>query len=340
MERDVSQVLIARPEDEGTARMAAEVREGLTSTPPWLPCKYFYDDRGSHLFDRITELPEYYQTRTEERLLETIADEVIGAIKPSELCEIGSGVGRKIRLLLDSMSRRRGADQALRCALFDINESFLKASVEELSRAYPEVRVTGVVGDFSSDLSALGPGGGRLMIFLAGTLGNLHPSEVPLFFQRAARSLEPGDGFLVGVDLVKDARRLEAAYNDAEGVTAAFNLNILEVMNRRLSADFDASAFEHFAFYDQENAWIEMRLRALRPSAVSVPVAGVTMHFSSGDEIRTEISCKYTRESLSARLAGTGLSMRRWFTDPEGLFGLALLARDDEGRAREERRLQ
>lgn len=339
MERDVSQVLIARPEDEGTARMAAEVREGLTSTPPWLPCKYFYDDRGSHLFDRITELPEYYQTRTEERLLEVIADEVISEIRPTELCEIGSGVGRKIRLLLDSMSRRRSADQRLRCVLFDINESFLKASVEELSRAYPAVYVKGIVGDFSSDLSALGPGGGRLTIFLAGTVGNLHPSEVPLFFRRVARSLEPGDGFLVGVDLVKDKHRLEAAYNDSQGVTAAFNLNILEVLNRRLSADFDASAFEHFAFYDQDNAWIEMRLRALRPSAVNVSAAGVTVHFSSGDEIRTEISCKYTRESLSARIAGTGLAMRRWFTDPEGLFGLALLAKENGGRAPHERRL-
>jgi L-histidine Nalpha-methyltransferase len=333
MERDTSQVWKARAEDEATALMAAEVREGLTSTSRWLPCKYFYDDRGSQLFDRITRLPEYYQTRTEERLLESIADEVIAAVRPRELCEIGSGVGRKIRLLLDSMKR---AGLLERCVLFDINELFLKHSVEELARSYPDTEVTGIVGDFSKDLSAIGPGGGRMAIFLAGTVGNLHPSEVPVFLRRLAGSLEPGDGFLLGVDLVKDTARLEAAYNDAEGVTAQFNLNILEVLNRKLGADFEVSSFEHVAFYDRHHAWIEMRLRALRPSIVSIPAADVALRFARGDEIRTEISCKYTRETLSALLPGTGLTMARWFTDPEDLFALALLQKEgskENGRA-------
>jgi L-histidine N-alpha-methyltransferase len=329
MDRDNSQVRKTRAEDESTALMAAEVREGLLSRTPSLPCKYFYDDRGSQLFDQITELPEYYQTRTEERLLESIADEVIATARPRELCEIGSGVGRKIRLLLDGM-RRAGLLRS--CVLFDINESFLKGSVEELSGVYPDIRVTGIVGDFSKDLSTLGPGGGRMAIFLAGTVGNLHPSEVPVFFRRLAGSLEPGDGLLVGVDLVKDTARLEAAYNDSQGVTAAFNLNILDVLNRKLGANFDSSAFEHVAFYDRHNAWIEMRLRALRPSSVNIPLSDVAMHFVPGDEIRTEISCKYTRESLASLLPGTGLSLHSWYTDPEQLFGLALLRREDEGR--------
>lgn len=329
MEREISQVRKARAEHEATALMAGEVREGLTAARPWLPCKYFYDDRGSDLFDQITRLPEYYQTRTEEALLESIADEVIAAARPRELCELGSGVGRKIRLLLDSMRR---AELLRSCVVFDINEHFLSRSVDELTRAYPGVKVNGIVGDFSKDLSAIGKGGGRMTIFLAGTVGNLHPSEVPVFFRRVAGTLEAGDHFLVGVDLVKEKARLEAAYNDAEGVTALFNLNILEVLNRKLGADFDVASFEHVAFYDEANAWIEMRLRAMKPSSVSIPAADLSLRFARGDEIRTEISCKYTRESLAALLPGTGLSIARWFTDPERLFALGLLRKDD-GRA-------
>jgi L-histidine N-alpha-methyltransferase len=169
------------------------------------------------------------------------------------------------------------------------------------------------------------------MLFFAGTVGNLHPEEVPAFFARAARVLGRGDRFLVGVDLVKDRARLEAAYNDAAGVTALFNRNVLQVLNDRLGADFDLSAFAHVAFWDEANAWIEMRLRALRPSRVRIPAAGLTLRFERGDEIRTELSCKYTRQSLEARLEGTGLRLERWFTDPEPLFALALLRRAGEG---------
>src|SRR5689334_4783368 len=193
MEHETAQVRKARAEDEATALMADEVREGLTSPTPWLPCKYFYDDRGSHLFDAITRLPEYYQTRTEERLLETVADTIIGEVRPRELVELGSGVGRKIRLLLDSMRR---ADLLRSCILVDISEGFLTHSVEELSQAYPGTLVRGIAGDFTKDLSAIGPGGGRMAIFLAGTMGNLHPEEVPPFLRRMCALLEPGDAFL------------------------------------------------------------------------------------------------------------------------------------------------
>jgi L-histidine N-alpha-methyltransferase len=330
MLQDAARIQKARAEDEDTAIMAAEVREGLTAHDRWLPCKYFYDDRGSALFDAITNLPEYYQTRTEESLLETIADELTDIVKPSELVELGSGVGRKIRLLLRSMEKK----QLLRsCLVFDINERFLERSVSELSRSFPGLSVRGIAGDFTNDLSAIGHGSHRRMvIFLAGTVGNLHPSEVPPFLRRVRGLLSPGDAFLLGVDLVKSPSVLEAAYNDAAGVTAQFNLNILDVINRRLGADFDRSSFRHVAFYDRERAWIEMRLRAVRPSRVQIPAANLAVSFREGDEIRTEISCKYTRASLEKLLPETGLRVGRWFTDPNDLFGLALLTRLDNER--------
>jgi L-histidine N-alpha-methyltransferase len=305
--------------------MAAEVRAGLLTRPlPTLPSKYFYDDRGSDLFEDITRLPEYYQTRTEEALLEAIADEVIAAAGPRELVELGSGVGRKIRLLLDAMKRTGRLE---RCLLFDINERMLEESVARLEADYPGLEARGVVGDFTEDLSVLGPGGERLVLFLAGTIGNLHPDDVPGFLASVARQMSPGDGLLVGLDLVKDEARLHAAYNDAAGVTAEFNRNILRVVNDRLGADFDPRAFAHVAFYDREHQWIEMRLRALRPMRVSIPAAGLVLDYRRGDEIRTEISAKYTRATFAGRLPGTALRIREFFTDPENLFALALLER-------------
>jgi L-histidine N-alpha-methyltransferase len=318
-------VLSAHTPGEAFAAMAAEVRGGLARRPlPELPCKYFYDDRGSALFERITELPEYYQTRTETTILEAHAAGIVEAIRPRELAELGSGAGRKIRFFLDAM-RSRGSLE--RVALLEISESCLRDSVRRLQADYPAARVRGIVGDFLHDLPALGPGGGRLLLFLAGTIGNLHPDALASFFRGAAAVLAPGDGFLVGVDLVKDPARLHAAYNDSAAVTAEFNLNILRVLNDRLGADFDPADFEHVAFYDAERQWIEMRLRARRAVQARVPGAGVEIALRAGDEIRTELSCKYTRESLTRRLAGTGLAVERWITDAEGLFASALLVR-------------
>ena len=307
-------------------RMAAEVRAGLSARPlPWLPCKYFYDDRGSALFEEITRLPEYYQTRTEEGILEAIATDVVAATRPVELCELGSGVGRKVRLLLDA---GRALGTLERCVLLDISGGVLADSVRSLETDYPGLQVRGVLGDFQDDLAGLGPGGGRLALFLAGTIGNLHPDdEVPGFLRAVARQLEPGDAFLVGLDLVKDERRLHAAYNDSAGVTAEFNRNILRVVNAALDADFDPEAYDHVAFYDRERAWIEMRLRARDDQQVRVPGAGIELTLRRGDEIRTELSCKYTRGSFEARLEGTGLRLESWHTDAEGLFALALLRR-------------
>jgi L-histidine N-alpha-methyltransferase len=306
------------------ARMAEQVRQSLQQPLPSISSKFFYDDRGSHLFEVITRLPEYYQTRTEEALLERIAGEVVARSAARELVEIGSGAGRKIRMLLDAM---REAGQLERCVLFDINELFVRHSIEALQSSYPEASLRGVVGDFQGDLTELGPGGDRLVIFLGGTLGNIERAAVTRFLGLISAQMAPGDGLLVGLDLVKDPERLHAAYNDSTGVTAAFNLNILNVLNERLDADFDLDAFEHVAFYDEELARIEMRLRALRDTGVSIPAADLELRFAKGDEIRTEISCKYTRDSLLERLGGTPLAIDAWYTDPEDLFALALLRR-------------
>jgi L-histidine N-alpha-methyltransferase len=305
------------------AVMAEEVRASLMSPVPFLPSKYFYDDRGSRLFERITRTEEYYQTRTEEALLRSCAGNVVARVRPQELVELGGGVSPKVRVLLDAMRR---AGTLRRCVLFDIHRGSLESSLAQLAREYPGVAARGIVGDFQADVTALGPGGRRLIAFLGGTIGNLHPDlEVPGFLRRLRAQMADGDALLLGVDLVKDTARLERAYNDEAGITAAFNLNLLQVVNDRLGADFDLGAFEHVAFYDEGRAWIEMRVRSLREQEVRIPASGLTLRFDIGDELRTEISCKYTRESLQQRLEGTGLVLDAWFTDPGTLFGLALL---------------
>ncbi len=298
-----------------------EVQRNLLSSLPRIDSRYFYDDVGLRLFEEITRVPEYYQTRTEETILTAIADLVVDQTGARQLVELGSGAGRKIKLLLDAM-RRRGRLE--KCVLLDINETFLRASVEDLAAEYPDVEVRGVVEDFLSDLESLGEGNNRLLIFLAGTIGNLYPGQLFRFLGRVRSVLGPSDAFLVGLDLVKDPARLEAAYNDSVGVTAEFNLNILRVLNRRFGTDFEIDAFEHVAFYDPDHEWVEMRLRALRPTRVSL---GSTreVRFRLGDEIRTEISRKFTRRSFVEALAGTGLELGAWFTDPECLFASALV---------------
>ncbi len=299
----------------------AEVRRNLLRSLPRIDSKYFYDDVGSELFEDITRLPEYYQTRTEEALLGNIADEVVARTEAHELVELGSGAGRKIRLLLDAM-RRRGRLEG--CVLLDINETFLSASAERLFDDYPEMAVRGVVGDFLHDLESVGGGNNRLFIFFAGTIGNLYPHQLSAFLENVRATLSEGDSFLVGLDMVKDTARLEAAYNDSAGVTAEFNLNALRVLNQRFGTDFEVDAFEHVALYDPEHDWIEMRLRARRPTSVSLGNAR-ELRFEIGDEIRTEISRKFTRNSFVDALGGTRLELSGWFTDPEHLFASALV---------------
>jgi L-histidine N-alpha-methyltransferase len=312
---------------EGPARDEpdrAELRQALLRTPREIPSKFFYDDLGSELFERITELPEYYPTRTERALLAAIAGRVIERTGAEELVEIGSGAATKTRLLLDAMQR---AGKLRLYVPFDVAESTVVRVAEELTAEYPGLAVHGVVGDFMTDLGRLPEGGPRLLIFLGGTIGNLRPAEARRFMDRLARATAPGDWFLLGVDLVKPIDRLEVAYDDAAGVTAEFNRNVLRVVNRLTQGNFDPEAFRHRAFYDRENRWIEMRLVALAPQRVSLPGIGLDFDLAQGEEIRTEISAKYDRATAEALLAASGFELAEWFTDPEELFGLALARR-------------
>ena len=305
--------------------MAREVAAGLAAPLPTLPSKYFYDARGSMLFERITRLPEYYPTRVEEAIHAAAADD--RRARPAASWS-SSAPGWARRRGGCSTASPRGT-RTWRVRAPRRGRGRLRASLVTLHAAYPRLSARGIVGDFLRDIPRIGPSaGGRMIGFLGGTLGNLDPDRVPAFFAAAASVLVPGDTFLLGVDLVKDAARLEAAYNDSAGVTAEFNRNLLHVVNARLGADFDLAAFQHVAFYDRERDWIEMRLRAPRAHAVHVPAAGVERDFAPGDEIRTEISCKYTRGRLESALRGSGLGIEAWYTDAALDFAVTLLRRN------------
>ena len=308
-----------------------ELLAALRAQPRSIPSKHFYDERGLALFDTITALPEYYPTRTERAILERVAPEVARTSGAAELVELGSGSATKTRLLLDALHRDEphGAGSLRLYVPVDVNEASLARVGEELVRDYPGLLVHGVAADFLGPLAPLPvlpeEGGPRLAIFLGGTLGNLRPAdEAPAFLARLRQALSLGDWFLLGVDLVKDVATLEAAYDDAAGVTAEFNRNVLRVVNRLLRADFDPARFRHRAFYDRANDWIEMRLVAEGAQVVSLGVTGETLHLLDGEEIRTEISAKYTRERAEALLRGAGFAPRQWHTDDRGWFGVSL----------------
>jgi len=308
----------------GAADMGEEVREGLTREPlKELPPKLFYDARGSELFDQITAQPEYYPARAERSILNRCSPEIVELSGADELVELGSGVASKTRALLYAMA---GAGALDRYVPFDIDLSVVKACATELAEVLPGLRVHGVVGDFGRDLERLPLGDHRLIAFLGGTVGNLHPDERAAFLARVRGQMGPSDHLLVGMDLVKDRAVLEAAYNDAAGVTAAFNLNVLNAVNEGLGADFDPDAFEHVAFFDPEAARIEMRLRSSCDQHVSVPKADLEIDLAEGEEIRTEISSKFTPERIESELEAAGLELTRLFCDDEGLFSLALSA--------------
>lgn len=306
-----------------TEHDVAELQQALALPLPEIPSRWFYDDHGSDLFVQIIDQPEYYPSRVELGILQAEAGRMLAAAgNPSRLAELGSGAGAKIRTLLDAMvASGRGRS----VTMLDINGLYANQSVATLAAAYPSLECSAIVGNFLVDLDRLGPGGDRLILFLAGTLGNLHPDQVPAFMTAVAAQMAPGDHFLVGVDQVKEAAVIEAAYNDAAGVTAAFNLNILRAVNTAFGADFQLQDWAHRAFYDVDNSWIEMRVRAVRET--SVRVVGRELTFQAGDEIRTELSCKYTRALLAERAAPAGLQVREWFTDDQELFALALLGR-------------
>lgn len=305
--------------------LEADVRAGLGGAPKTLPPKWFYDARGSELFEDITRLPEYYPTRREREILGAHAAEIAELTGADTLVELGSGTSEKTRLLLDALS---AAGSLRRFVPFDVDESVLTMAGKAINEEYPSVSVHAVVGDFTVHLPMLPTGGRRLVAFLGGTIGNLLPEERAAFLRDLAGTLAPGDALLLGTDLVKDVARLVAAYDDSAGTTAAFNKNVLRVVNRELQGDADVEAFRHRAVWDAEHSWIEMRLQATRAQTVHLRALDLTVEFAAGEQLRTEISAKFTRERVAGELAAAGLRLARWWTDAAGDFGVSLAVRD------------
>jgi len=301
--------------------LRGDARAGLTGSPKSLPPKWFYDDRGSELFEKITLLDEYYPTRAEREILGAVAGQIAAATRARTLVELGSGSADKTRLLLDALC---GAGTLGRYVPVDVSEAALVTASRQVLDGYPGLDVHAVVSDFEEHLGLPDGGGPRLVAFLGGTIGNLLPAQRAAFLQSIRARLADGDALLLGTDLVKDPAVLVAAYDDAAGVTAAFNKNILSVLNTELGADFDLDAFDHVALWDPAAEWIEMRLRSAEHQQVRLPGIGLTVSFGEGEEIRTEVSAKFRREDVQAELAAADLTMRSWWTDKGGRFGLSL----------------
>jgi L-histidine N-alpha-methyltransferase len=296
------------------------VLDGLTRPFKELAPKHFYDARGSELFEAICRQPEYYPTRAEGEILRARAGEIAAAAGATELVELGSGAADKARILLAGGAYDRYVP-------LDVSEAALVAAAEALAAEHPGVAVEGVVGDFERHLGWIPPRSGcRLVAFLGGTLGNFSPGSRRELLGRIGELLGPGDALLLGTDLVKDRAVLEAAYDDAAGVTAAFNLNVLRVVNRELDADFVEDAFSHVAFFDPEREWIEMRLRSERAQRVHIRALDLRLRFAAGEEMRTEISAKFTLPRIDGDLAAAGLERRESWTDRAGRFALHLAA--------------
>ncbi|MEW1774343.1 L-histidine N(alpha)-methyltransferase [Streptomyces sp. NPDC086777] len=306
------------PEDATDAALRADVLTGLTATPKTLPPKWFYDARGSELFEQITELPEYYPTRAEREILHARSGEIAAASGARTLVELGSGSSEKTRLLIDALS-------ALEVYVpVDVSESALTQAGEALVAERPGLSVHALIADFTGRLELPETPGPRLLVFLGGTIGNLLPAERAEFLAAMRRRLAPGDALLLGTDLVKDEGVLVRAYDDAAGVTAAFNKNVLAVVDRELDADFDPEAFDHVALWDAENEWIEMRLRSRVAQTVKVPALDLAVDFAAGEELRTEVSAKFRRAGVTTELAGAGLELTHWWTDAQERFALSL----------------
>lgn len=317
-------VTVHLPPDAMERALRAEVAEGLSSQPKELSPKWLYDDRGCELFDQITRLPEYYPTRAERSILAAHARDIVERSGADTLIELGSGTSDKTRLLLDALRDARRLEAFI---AFDVAEATLRDAVAKISADYPGARVQGVVGDFNEHLAELPSGGTRLVAFLGGTIGNLHPQERAAFLGSLRDALEPGDTLLLGTDLVKDRSRLVAAYDDDAGVTAAFNKNLLHVLNRELGADFDPDGFDHVARFDEDGSFIEMRLRARDEQRVVVRDLEMTVRFDAGEDLRTEISTKFQPARVRAELSAAGLAPVAHWTDTDGDFALWLARR-------------
>ncbi|EPH46167.1 L-histidine N(alpha)-methyltransferase [Streptomyces aurantiacus] len=306
------------PEDATGAALRADVLHGLTRTPKSLPPKWFYDARGSALFDEITTLPEYYPTRAEREILVARSAEIAEVTGARTLVELGSGSSEKTRHLIDALP-------ALHTYVpVDVSESALTGAANTLLAERPALDVHALIADFTRGLALPGTPGPRLVAFLGGTIGNLLPAERTAFLTSVRGLLSPGDALLLGTDLVKDESVLVSAYDDGSGVTAAFNKNVLHVINRELGADFDPDAFAHVAVWDRDHEWIEMRLRARAAQTVKVPALDLAVHFERDEEVRTEISAKFREEGVKSELAAADLSLTHWWTDERGRFALSL----------------
>jgi L-histidine Nalpha-methyltransferase len=306
--------------------LADDVLDGLTRPFKELPPKHFYDARGSELFERICELPEYYPTRTERQILERRADEIVARTGAAELVELGSGSPDKARILLDAM---RAAGTLRRYVPLDVSGQALEEAALQLVSEYDGLHVNGVIGDFERHLDGIPDDrcGPRLVALLGGTIGNFPPGTRRRLLRDIGRLLGEDDRLLLGTDLVKEPAVIEAAYDDADGVTAEFNRNVLHVINRELEADFVPDDFDHVAFFDRKQEWVEMRLRARRAHSVLIAGVGLRVEFEAGEELRTEISAKFTRSRVKADFAAAGLELERWYTDDDDLFALSLAAR-------------
>ncbi|WP_433573093.1 L-histidine N(alpha)-methyltransferase [Streptomyces sp. CA-251247] len=306
------------PEDATDAALRGDVLNGLTRTPKTLPPKWFYDARGSELFEEITRLPEYYPTRAEREILIDRSAEIAAATKARTLVELGSGSSEKTRHLLDELNDLHSYVPV------DVSESALRGAAEALLEERPGLDVHALIADFTHGLALPGTPGPRLVAFLGGTIGNLLPAERAAFLSSVRSLLDPGDALLLGTDLVKDEDVLVRAYDDASGVTAAFNKNVLNVLARELGADVDPADFDHVARWDPQKEWIEMRLRARHALSVKIPELDLVVAFEEGEEMRTEVSAKFRQEGVRTELAAAGMELTNWWTDREGRFALSL----------------
>jgi L-histidine N-alpha-methyltransferase len=303
--------------------LANDVLDGLTRPFKELPPKHFYDARGSELFEQICELPEYYPTRTETQILRERAREIVKRTGAGELVELGSGAADKARILLDAMARERTLQ---RYVPLDVSQQVVEDAARALVQEYDGLRVHGMVGDLERHLERIPEPDDdpRLIALLGGTIGNFPPGSRRALLREIRSVLRAEDWLLLGTDLVKDPAIIEAAYDDSRGVTAEFNRNVLHVVNRELDADFTPEAFDHVAFFDRRHEWVEMRLRARRPCTVLIADLDLRVEFAAGEELRTEISAKFTRSRVEADFAAAGLTLAHWYTDPDRLFALSL----------------
>ncbi len=310
--------------DAAEQALRRDVREGLTGKPKSLPPKWFYDAAGSDLFDQITRLPEYYPTRAEAQILAARAADIAAASGADTLVELGSGTSEKTRTLLNAL-RERGSLR--RFVPFDVDVSVLTAAGKAIAREYPGVEIDAVCGDFEEHLGKIPAVGRRLVVFLGSTIGNLTPGPRAQFLASVSETMQPGDTLLLGTDLVKDPERLIRAYDDSAGVTARFNRNVLTVVNRELGADFDEAAFDHVAHWNADEERIEMWLRSARAQQVRITALDLDVDFAEGEQMLTEVSCKFRAARVDAELAAAGLRRTHWWTDDAGDFGLSLSAK-------------